>query len=340
MLLGGFLPLPSSLLSHRVKTRRSIIKYTVHQPLKYFVIIGFMTVILFLLLVLWQYWMLCHYAERLQLVIQQYDSYIDAVKRTLKKQKGEPAVPEQQKEGADEGVSDEDEVAIDSFMVINRTPQYLKESTVSYLKNQRLDSLIPRIDLHEWHDYNDEVATGRYQSTIKNKGIKRKRAAPSRISSASWRRLTKSKRASLTGITFNLPIEQSKFWLSSFFGPRKKPSGEWGFHYGIDMAAQRGTPVKAAASGIVDCAGYIAGYGNMVMLVHDKLYKTRYAHLDAINVKVGQQIKQGQKIGSVGDTGFTRKRGKDASHLHFELYERGKQIDPLYLLAFSPQQMT
>ncbi len=299
-----------------------------------------MIVSLFLLLLMWQYRVLCQYTERLRIVIEQYDSYIDRVKRILKKQKEEQDCLELAQEEQDEIVPDEDEVAIDSFMVINRTPEYLKESTVSYLKNQRLDSLIPRIDLHEWHDYNDQVVRGGYQSPIKNKGPKhaKRSSSPSRVSGA-WR-IPKRKRASLTGITFCLPIEQSKFWLSSFFGPRKKPSGEWGFHYGIDMAAQRGTPVKAAAAGIVERAGYVSGYGNMVMIVHDKLYKTRYAHLDMINVKVGQKIAQGQKIGSVGDTGFTRKRGKDASHLHFELYERGTQIDPLYLLAVTTQQMS
>lgn len=318
-----------------VKARSTIIKHTLQQPLKYCIVSGAIIISLFLLLIMWQYRVLYQYAERLRIVIEQYDAYIDIVKRTLKKQKGED-VPELIQEDQEEMIPDEDEVAIDACMVINRTPEYLKESTVSYLKDQRLDSLIPRLDVHEWHDYNDQVVMGEYHPALKNKKIKQAKRAVS----STWRMPKIRKRASLTGITFCLPIEQSKFWLSSFFGPRKKPSGDWGFHYGLDMAAQRGTPVRAAAAGKVERAGYVTGYGNMVMIIHDTLYKTRYAHLDTINVKAGQKVAQGQKIGNVGDTGFTRKRGKDASHLHFELYERSRQIDPLYLLTFTTQQKT
>ncbi len=131
---------------------------------------------------------------------------------------------------------------------------------------------------------------------------------------------------------FAWPIERSSFWLSSPFGPRKKPSGSWGFHYGIDMAAVRGTPVRAASGGVVEHAGYVSGYGNMIIIRHSAVYKTRYAHLDSIHVKSKQVIQKGDAIGAVGDTGFTIKSGKDASHLHFEVYERGKQVNPLYLL--------
>ena len=98
------------------------------------------------------------------------------------------------------------------------------------------------------------------------------------------------------------------------------------------MAAQRGTPVHASVDGVVEQAGYASGYGNTVVVSHDRLYKTRYAHLDRIFVRKKQRVKKGGRVGAVGDTGFTRKAGKDASHLHFELYERGKQVNPLYLL--------
>lgn len=304
------------------------------QTFKYFIVTGIVFISLFLGLIIWQYRVLCTYTERLRVVIDQYDTYIDTVKQMLKKTKEdqectESLSPEQ------EPVPDEDEVTIDELMVINRTPQYLKDSTFSYLKTQQLDSLISQIDAHEWHDYHDAIIQGNQPKNSHTKKQRIKKSSSS-LSSKAWR--VPRKRPSLTGITFALPIEQSKFWLSSFFGPRKKPSGEWGFHYGVDMAAQRGTPVKAAAAGIVERAGYVSGYGNMVMIVHDAAYKTRYAHLDTIQVKVGQKIIRGQKIGSVGDTGSTRKRGKDASHLHFELYERGTQVNPLSLLTFSTQQ--
>lgn len=290
---------------------------------------------IFLGLLVWQYRVLCTYTERLRVVIDQYDTYIDTVKQILKKNKEDQECSESLS-AEQELIPDEDEVAIDELMVINRTPQYLKDSTFSYLKNQRLDSLISQIDAHEWYDYHDEIVQERQQPSTNRKKTKRVKQSSASLTSKAWR--FPKKRASLTGITFSLPIDQSKFWLSSFFGPRKKPSGEWGFHYGIDMAAQRGTPVKAAAGGVVEKAGTFSGYGNMVMIAHDAAYKTRYAHLDTIQVKVGQKVMRGQKIGSVGDTGFTRKRGKDASHLHFELYERGTQINPLSLLTFGTQQ--
>lgn len=123
------------------------------------------------------------------------------------------------------------------------------------------------------------------------------------------------------------PMERTNFWVSSYYGPRKK-----NFHYGIDMAAVRGTPIHSAAHGKVEQAGYIAGYGNMVTITHNAIYKTRYAHLDQIMVRVGQFVKPADVIGMVGDTGFTIKTGRDASHLHFEVCEHGKQINPLHVL--------
>ena len=61
-------------------------------------------------------------------------------------------------------------------------------------------------------------------------------------------------------------------------------------------------------------------------------YRTRYAHLDKILVKVGKKVSQNQCIGKVGDTGFIRKKGRDGSHLHFEVLAFGKQMNPLYVL--------
>lgn len=68
---------------------------------------------------------------------------------------------------------------------------------------------------------------------------------------------------------FEWPIAKNKFWLSSLFGPRKKADGSWGFHYAIDLAAVKGTPVKAALSGLVIEAGYSKkGYGRTIVLKH------------------------------------------------------------------------
>jgi murein DD-endopeptidase MepM/ murein hydrolase activator NlpD len=131
---------------------------------------------------------------------------------------------------------------------------------------------------------------------------------------------------------FHWPLELHHFWISSLFGARKKANGSPGFHYGIDLAAMKGTPVKAAAPGVVIQAQYVPGYGNNILIQHNKYYRTRYAHLQRMHVVVGQKVAVGQKIGAVGDTGSVRKSGRDASHLHFEIYHNGSHVNPLRYL--------
>lgn len=132
---------------------------------------------------------------------------------------------------------------------------------------------------------------------------------------------------------FKWPIDRSSFWLSSFFGQRKH-NGRWKFHRGIDMAAAKGTPVIAAADGVVVEARYAQGYGKTIVIAHNAKYKTRYAHLNSVLVRVGQKVERAERIGRVGATGFVRsKRGGDASHLHFEVYVFGKQVNPMYFLG-------
>lgn len=132
---------------------------------------------------------------------------------------------------------------------------------------------------------------------------------------------------------FLCPIAHKKFWISSLFGLRKNPNGSTRFHYGIDMAACKGTVVCAAADGVVLHARLVAGYGNMIQITHNETYSTRYAHLNTMVVKKGQKVKRGDKIGTVGDTGFTFKKGADASHLHFEVLKLGKQVNPKPLIS-------
>ena len=110
-------------------------------------------------------------------------------------------------------------------------------------------------------------------------------------------------------------------------------NGKWSFHFGLDLAALKGTPIKAAANAKVLKAGMGNGYGKTILLLHNKNYRTRYAHLNHIKIKCGQFVKRGQIIGSVGDTGNVRGNGTDASHLHFEVHQNGKQVNPIYYLA-------
>lgn len=144
-------------------------------------------------------------------------------------------------------------------------------------------------------------------------------------------------------ISLQWPVEVCKCWVSSLFGPRGSS-----FHNGVDFAAQQGTPVFAAADGIVEVAQKSLdknGYGNMILLHHDSTtfldelgdtlhYKSRYAHLHDIFVQQGDTVIQGQKIGTVGATGhvITKHPKSDPSHLHFELYRGDKRINPLLAL--------
>jgi murein DD-endopeptidase MepM/ murein hydrolase activator NlpD len=138
--------------------------------------------------------------------------------------------------------------------------------------------------------------------------------------------------SSIKDFTFHWPLELHHFWISSLFGARKKANGAPGFHYGIDLAAMKGTSVKAAAAGVVIQAQYLPGYGNNILIQHNKYYRTRYAHLHTMNVSEGQKVLIGQKIGTVGATGSVRKSGRDASHLHFEIYHNGSHVNPLRYL--------
>ncbi len=126
-------------------------------------------------------------------------------------------------------------------------------------------------------------------------------------------------------------MAKKTFWLSYGFGPRKHPSGKWEYHRGIDLAAPTGTPVAAAAAGVVVQAGYAGGYGNTVVIAHNKKFATRYAHLSKILVTQGEELAQGDILGKVGATGNVR--GKNGSHLHFEIMVYGKRVNPFYFLS-------
>lgn len=113
--------------------------------------------------------------------------------------------------------------------------------------------------------------------------------------------------------------------ISSPFGSRRDPfTGRRAMHGGIDFRAQRGTPVRATASGTVIRAGRNGGYGKLVEIDHGGGITTRYAHLSRIGVKKGQKISRGQRIGRVGSTG--RSTGP---HLHYEVRRAGRVLNPI-----------
>jgi len=112
--------------------------------------------------------------------------------------------------------------------------------------------------------------------------------------------------------------------VSSEYGRR------WGrAHQGLDIAADEGVPVLAAAGGTVIYAGdALKGYGNVVIVRHDQQTTTLYAHNQSLAVKAGETVRAGQQVASLGNTG--RSTGP---HVHFEIRRKGKAVDPRKLLV-------
>lgn len=124
-------------------------------------------------------------------------------------------------------------------------------------------------------------------------------------------------------LEFDTPVPGRR---SSDFGSRIDPvtKKKNAFHSGIDIAAPKGTPVKASESGIVKFAGFHkGGYGNLIIIEHSKGFATYYGHLSKIDAGQNEKIKKGSVIGAVGSTG--RSTGP---HLHFEIRRGDQAIDP------------
>lgn len=127
---------------------------------------------------------------------------------------------------------------------------------------------------------------------------------------------TSSQKVNL-GLSLIRPVSGT---VTSRFGAR------WGrSHKGLDIGAPKGTPIKAAASGIVTVAqyGYSGGYGNYVMISHGNGIQTLYGHCNSLNVSVGQSVSQGQVIAYVGNTGNSY-----GNHLHLEIRVNGVAQNP------------
>lgn len=123
---------------------------------------------------------------------------------------------------------------------------------------------------------------------------------------------------------FAWPFEHDQY-ISSPFGTRVDPiSGEIKTHGGTDIAAPLGTPILAAADGVVVTATWHNSYGYYVKIKHDDTYSTLYAHCSALHVSVGQTVKQGQVIADCGSTGYST-----GPHCHFEVIQNGVRVNAL-----------
>lgn len=117
---------------------------------------------------------------------------------------------------------------------------------------------------------------------------------------------------------FDTPVK-STFRYSSGFGNR------WGrMHNGTDFAAPIGTPIYSTADGVVTAAGWSSGYGRLIKIQHEFGIETRYGHLNAIRVQVGQRVSRGERIGDMGNSG--RSTGP---HLHYEVRVGGQPVNPM-----------
>ncbi|MEL7221829.1 MAG: M23 family metallopeptidase, partial [Bacteroidota bacterium] len=119
------------------------------------------------------------------------------------------------------------------------------------------------------------------------------------------------------------PLADDLKRTASFGDSRHPITKQKRFHRGIDFRASTGTPVLAAGAGEVLEVGDKGNYGNCIIIVHDEIYQTLYAHLASIEVKAGDYLTAGQVIGTVGSTGMST-----GPHLHYEVIKNGKRVNP------------
>ena len=292
-------------------------------------VLTFVCVILFM-----QYSFFKVEAQKMILVRQEYHNFIDILKKTIQSKNSDEVTDDL--DSLDDAKSEDDQKALeqdvatavqelDDFVEPNEDILDAIEEVEEPEEEEAKDfQFISPADEKQLKDLRKQTR----QTTQSRKKTKNKPLAHKQIN-----QLRKTiPQSSVQDFTFHWPLELHHFWISSLFGARKKANGAPGFHYGIDLAAMKGTTVKAAASGVVIQAQYLPGYGNNILIQHNKYYRSRYAHLHTMNVREGQKVTIGQKIGTVGATGSVRKSGRDASHLHFEIYHNGSHVNPLRYL--------
>ena len=119
-------------------------------------------------------------------------------------------------------------------------------------------------------------------------------------------------------------IAPARGWITSTFGYRRSPfTGNREFHKGLDIAGRPRTPIVASADGDVVFAGERKALGRSVVIRHGYGIETMYGHMEEVDVKVGDKVKRGQKLGLMGNTG--RSTGP---HLHYQVVVNGNPVDP------------
>lgn len=129
---------------------------------------------------------------------------------------------------------------------------------------------------------------------------------------------------SLGGSGMIVPVRRAL--MNERYGTVEDPvKGGTRFHSGIDLQCSQGEAAFTTLDGVVEEAsvGWNGGFGNVVIVKHSDTIKTLYAHFSALQVRTGEQVKQGQVIGLCGNTGYSA-----GAHLHFEVRDGGKRVDP------------
>lgn len=142
--------------------------------------------------------------------------------------------------------------------------------------------------------------------------------------------MARNKNERLAAMPAIMPVAKDKCNVVSGFGYRYHPILHYRrLHSGIDMAARMGTPVYATGDGVVRVAGRnpkgMSGYGVVAVVDHGFGFETLYAHMSGVKVRVGQKVKRGEQIGTVGSSGMS-----SGTHLHYEVIVNGKKVDPVY----------
>ncbi len=163
-----------------------------------------------------------------------------------------------------------------------------------------------------------------YEIVVENANVVERKTIDTKVLTApvsSKMRVGTKKAVSRSGSNFGV-VRGGR--ITSAFGTRIHPiTGEQIFHKGIDIGASQGSPIAAYANGKIIFAGWKSGYGNFVAIDHGNGMVTRYGHMSAIYVSVGQQVTVGQRIGAVGSTGAST-----GPHLHFEVIINGEYRNP------------
>lgn len=137
--------------------------------------------------------------------------------------------------------------------------------------------------------------------------------------------LAKDKENMLASIPAILPIKKDAFYVASGYKMRMHPILKINkFHKGMDFTAPKGTPIYASGNGKVVMAERSSTYGNVVYINHGYGYQTIYAHMSKIVTQKGREVKRGDLIGYVGNTGLSV-----APHLHYEVVKNGVSLNPI-----------